>query len=104
MPPRARTLDDGAAQRLVAFGVEVGVGFVEHDQERIAVERARKRDALRLAGGQRSAAFADLGLVAFGQADDQVVHAGRLGRRDHRGGIGLRSEPADVLRDGAGQQ
>ena len=61
--------DDGAAfargadrprQRLVAFGVEIGIRLVEHDQERIAVERARQRHALRLAGRQRGALLADL--------------------------------------------
>ena len=56
--------EDGAGQRLVAFRVEVGIGLVEHDQERIAIERARQRDALRLAGRQRAAMVADLGLVA----------------------------------------
>ena len=42
----ARTPRMALGQRLVAFGVEVGIGLVEHDQERIAVERARQRDAL----------------------------------------------------------
>ena len=60
--------EDGAAQRLVALGVEIGIGLVEHHQERIAVERARERDALRLAGRQRRALLADLGLVAFAAA------------------------------------
>ena len=41
---------DRPRQRLVALGVEIGVRLVEHDQERIAIERARQRDALRLAG------------------------------------------------------
>ena len=38
-----------ARQRRFAFGVEIGVRLVEHDQERIAVERPRQRDALALA-------------------------------------------------------
>ena len=45
------------AQRILqggfALAVEIGVGLVEHDQERIAVERARERDALALSGGER---------------------------------------------------
>ena len=47
MPPRARTPRIARGQRLFAFGIEIGVRLVEHDQERIAVERARQRDALR---------------------------------------------------------
>ena len=38
-------------QRLLAFGIEIGIGLVEHDQERIAIERARERDPLLLSGG-----------------------------------------------------
>ena len=82
--PAARPhAENGAGERLLAFGIEIGVGLVEHDQERLAVERARERDPLPLSGGQRRAALAEFGLVAGGQADDQVVHAGGLGRGDH---------------------
>ena len=64
MPPRLRTPRIAWRQRLVAFGVEIGIRLVEHDQERIAIERARERDALALPGRQRAAVFADLGVVA----------------------------------------
>ena len=60
--------EDGAGQRLLALAVEIGVRLVEHDQERVAVERAGQRDALALAGRKRRAALADLGLVALRQA------------------------------------
>ena len=83
---------DGLAERFVALGVEIGVRLVQHDQERIAVERARERDALRLPGRERGAAFADLGLVALGQADDQIMDAGRRGCRDDR--LGDRADSA----------
>src|SRR5215208_6848028 len=43
--PRGR---DRGGQRLLALGIEVRVRLVEHDQERIAVERAGKCDALAL--------------------------------------------------------
>ena len=51
---------DRLGQRRVALGVEVGVGLVEDDEERVAIERAGERDALALAGGERGAALADL--------------------------------------------
>ena len=59
--------EDRARQGFVALGIEIRIGLVEHDQERIAIERAGKRDALRLAGRQRSALLADLRLVALGR-------------------------------------
>ena len=40
-------------QRLVALGIEIGIRLVEHDQERIAIERPRQRHALRLTGRKR---------------------------------------------------
>src|SRR5205814_8143166 len=64
---------NSAGQRLVAFGIEVGVRLVEHDQERVAVERASERDALRLSGRQRAAVFAGDGVIALGQVDDGTV-------------------------------
>ncbi len=82
--PAARpNAENGLGERLLAFGVEIGIGLVEHDQERLAVERARERNSLLLSSGQRRPALAELGLVAGGQVDDQVVHAGGLGRGDY---------------------
>jgi hypothetical protein len=37
-----------AGQSLVTFGIKIRIRLVEHDQEWIAVERASKRNALRL--------------------------------------------------------
>ena len=96
--------DNGARERLVAFGVEVRVGLIEHDQKRVAVERARERNALRLAGGQRRALFADPGPVALGHADDQVVHARGLRRRDDGLRRRIRRKARNVLGDRSGQK
>ena len=93
-----------AAQRLVAFGIEIGIGLVEHDQEGIAVQRAGQRHALRLARRQRGALLADLGVVAVAHLDDHVVHAGFLGGGDDLVGFGVGIEAADVLRHGACEQ
>ena len=79
--PAARAhAENGLGERLLAFGIEIGIGLVEHDQERLAVERARERDALPLSGGQRRAALADLGLVAV----RQVARSARARRRPWR--------------------
>ena len=67
---------DGLAQGQLALVVEIGVRLVEHDQERVAIERARQRDALALSARERFAAFADRGVIAVRQPEDQLVRAG----------------------------
>ena len=104
MPPRVAHAHDGLAQRLVALGVEVGIRLVEHDQERIAVERARERDALRLPGRQRGAALADLGLVASGRPTIRSCTPAALAAAMTASGSAASVEARDVLRHGAGQQ
>ena len=84
--------------------VEAGIGLVEHHEERFSVECARQSDALALPGREGGAALAHLGFIAVGQAKDHLVHAGRLGRRDHLLGVGFRLEAGDVLGDRAGEQ
>src|SRR5215510_11059450 len=42
-------------QRFVAFGIEVGIRFIEHDEKRISIERARQCNALALASRDRYA-------------------------------------------------
>ena len=101
--PRLGALDRGQ-QRGLAVLVEIGVGFVEHQQERIAVERARQRDALALAAGQRRPAFADPGVVAGRHPQDHVVGAGSARGLQHRLAVRLRRHPRDVLGDGAVEQ
>ena len=93
MAPRSRAANR-AGQRLVAFGIEIGVRLVEHDQEGMAVQRPRQPDALRLPGRQGRALLADLGVVTFTHLDDHLVHAGLLGRGDDRirFGVGIERE------------
>ena len=52
---RARAPRERPGQRLVALGIEIGIRLVEHDQERIAVQRPGQCHALRLAGRKRRA-------------------------------------------------
>ncbi len=92
-----------AQQRLLAFVVEVGIGLVEDDQPRLAVERAGKRDALPLPGRKRLPGVADLGVVALGQPQDELVHMRALRGTHHFRGV-RRAEARDVLRHGAAEQ
>ena len=99
----ADALDRGR-QRHVAVGVEIGIGLVEHHQERIAVERARQPDQLPLPGRECCAAVADPRLETVRQAQDHVFDAGRLCCREDGLRIGVRVEAADVLGNRAVEQ
>ena len=68
---------DRLADELGALGVEVGGRLVEDHERRVAQERARERDAPRLARRQRPAAVADHRLVALGQRRDEAVRGRR---------------------------
>ena len=59
---------------------------------------------LLLAAGHVDACLAQLGLIAFGEGGDEIVGAGRFGRRLDLlpGGVGL--APAQVVFDGAGKE
>ena len=57
---------DGLADELRACGVEVGRRLVEEDEWRVAHEGPREPNAAPLAGGKRSAAVADKGLIPLG--------------------------------------
>lgn len=74
--------ENGLGERILAFCIEIRIWFVEHDEERIAVERARQRDPLPLSGRQRRALFANRRTVAGRNVDDQLVNPGGLGRSD----------------------
>jgi hypothetical protein len=41
---------DSLGQCLFAFGVEIGIRLIEHDQERVAIERTGKSNPLPLSG------------------------------------------------------
>jgi len=104
MAPRARSPRMARVSDSSPSASRLELGSSEHDQERIAIKRARKRDALRLASGQGAAVFADIGFLAVRQIDDEVVNAGRLRGREHSLGMGRPLEARNILRHVAGEQ
>ena len=95
---------DGARQGILAVGIQIGVGLIEHEQERIAEHRPRQPYPLLLAGRQRHAALPYSRRIALRQAQDDVVDTCDL--RGLQDGIRARMfvEAADVLRHGAVEQ
>ena len=73
------------------------VGFVEQQQRRVAQDRARDRDALALAAGQRHAALAELRLEAAGQAAQEFGGMGEIGGALDLGIAGVGPAEADVF-------
>ena len=67
---------------LLGLGVDRRGGLVEDQDARVDQQRARDRDALALAAGQRLAALADQRVVAVRQAQDEVVRMRGARRRD----------------------
>ena len=60
-------------------GVDAGEGVVENQNARAAQQGAGDGRALLLASGERDAALADRGVVAFGEAFDVVGDVGGFG-------------------------
>ena len=61
-------------------------------------------DALALAAGERHAALADRGVVALGEAQDHLVHAGQPGGLDDLSVVASLRKRAMFSRDGAVEQ
>ena len=73
--PAAHRLAQALADRGLGGRVDRGGGVVEDQDARVDQQRAGDRDALPLAAGQRDAALADDGLVAFWKVGDVFVEA-----------------------------
>ena len=91
---------DGA----LGLGVQRAGRLVEHQHPRVAQQRAGDRDALLLAAGEPVAARADHGVVAVGQARDQVVDLGGARGALDLGVGGVGPGVAQVLPHGGVQQ
>ncbi len=109
--PRLRAAAIAADERGFAGLVEESVGLVEHQQPRLPVKRAGQRHPLRLACGEARAHQPERRVITLRKLEDQLVHPGFGGRRDHRfvdlarfvGALRLR-EAGDVLLDRAFEQ
>ena len=72
---------------------------VENQDRRVEQQRARDGDALTLTARERVAALADDGVVALGQAHDELVRVGRAGRGLDSSNRGVGSAVGDVVAD-----
>ena len=86
-----------------AFIVQVGIGFIEHHQRRLAVQRTGQANALTLTARQQTTRLAHGRVVAFGEPQNHLVQARRIGS----GNDFLRhhlASPRNVLGNGAVKQ
>lgn len=70
-------------------GIDVAGGFVEDDQARVGHHHAGDGKQLALALAEVAAPFGEQGVVAVGQAQDEVVGVGLFGGFDAVGFAGL---------------
>ena len=90
-------------ERLLGQPVERAGRLVEHQKAGIADQRAHA-DQLVLAGREAAAALAEPGVVAAGQALDEVVRADELGSGHDALELPVDRAERDVLGDRAGEQ
>ena len=95
---------NGAGQGIFTVGIEIGIGLIEHDQKRIAEDRARQTNPLPLPRGQRHAALADSRRITLGQPQNNVMYARDLRSLQDGVGGGPVIETADVFGNGAIEQ
>jgi hypothetical protein len=88
---------DSTAQGILAVGVEVRIGLIEHNQKRVAEDSSCKANPLALARGKGHTALADARRVSLRQAQDNVVHASNLSGLQYRVRRRPLIEPADIL-------
>ena len=72
-----------ALDRLFGFQIESAGRLVEDQDPGIGHQGARNSDTLTLAAREGATTFADLGIVAFGELQDEVMGAGELRRLHH---------------------
>jgi hypothetical protein len=93
-------LPRGLFEQGFGLWVETGGGFVEDKERRVPEEGAGEGEALRLSAGETRAAFADDGLVFFGERLDEIVQARGPRGRGHFGIGRVRFSEADVGGEG----
>ena len=74
---------EGILNNRLVFRIHRRQCFVQHQDRRIAKQRARNGDALALAARQAYAALTDHRVIALGQARNEFMGVGRCGRGFH---------------------
>src|SRR5881398_2066004 len=87
-----------------ALGVDRRERLVEHQDGRVAQERARDRDALTLTAREPHPALADDGVVALRQPQDELLRVRRAGGGLELVGARIGIAHPDVVLDGAVEQ
>jgi hypothetical protein len=78
-----------SAQCRIPLGIQAGIGLVQHQEARIAVEGAGQCDPVPLAAGKEKAALVDLGLIALRQLENQLMATGEARCFGNGRGVGV---------------
>ena len=93
-------IDDRRSQCLLAGFVQIRIGFVEHQQRRVAIHGPGQTNALFLATGQTRPAITERRVVALGELKNHFMYACAHGRLNHLLRVNF-AESANVLIDGS---
>jgi hypothetical protein len=94
---------DGISQGPIAVAVQIGIWFIEYDEDGPAKKRASQPDALSLAAGKTGPVFPYDSVVALRQPLDHGVRRSQLGRLDDLFIQGAVAKAGDVITDGPGE-
>lgn len=85
-------------------GIDVAGGFIQNHQAGVGHHHAGDGEQLALALAEVAAPFGEQGVVAVGQAQDEVVGVGALGGFDAVGFAGFEAGVAQVVQHRIGEQ
>ena len=102
--PGPREPPELAQKALLGGRIECACRFVQKQDTGIAHERPRDAKELALSGAESSAALAQNGVIALGQALNEVVRADMLGDLDDMLVVEPGQTDGNVLAHGSGEQ
>ncbi|ESX08269.1 hypothetical protein X767_33345 [Mesorhizobium sp. LSJC264A00] len=87
-----------------AFRVEMGIGFIQHDKERVSIKGPGKTDKLTLPGGKCRSGLTNRSFVSVLKSEDQFVRARCFRRGDNSLRVRIMFKTSNVFGNGAVEQ
>ncbi|ESZ66060.1 hypothetical protein X727_28010 [Mesorhizobium sp. L103C119B0] len=87
-----------------AFRVEMDIGFIQHNKERVSIKGTGKTDKLALPGGKCRSDLTNRSFVSVLKSEDQFVRARCFRRGDNSLRVRIIFKTSDVFGNGAIEQ
>lgn len=95
---------EGILDQMLGFGIYRCGSVIENKDARVKEQSTGDGHTLFLPTGKVDAALAYMGIVAKGQAGDEIVDLGSLGSGNDLLQAGLRTAESDILAQGGGEE